>query len=298
MYDVKIVNCGNVLEIYKYDNPISEGFKIKPFERKRREQTEEVKNENLQRSIKRSKRKIFELVNTNYVKNKSSFLTLTFADNITDYYVAFDCWKRYKQRLEYHFNRKLQYCGVVEFQTKNYSTTGRCAIHFHIVLFDVPYLKHNVLYDIWNMTVSNGGSVNIKQIKHVDNVGAYITSYMTEDIKERDEIFSDKFKGKKRYFYSRGLKKPSVTKLDLSKYNDFEQYYNLINTDRVKNNVVFEYESKFERKEFNTYEYTDIETGEIKKRAIENILYSQKLEYKQITLEQNREFRKNVKLSS
>ena len=144
-YDVKIVNCGNVMEVYKYTNPICEGFKVvKP--RQSREQTEEVKNENLQRSIKRSKRKIFELVNTNFVDNYSSFLTLTFKDNLTDYDLAFNYWDRFKKKVEYHFKIKLQYCGVVEFQTKNYSTTGRCAIHFHIVLFDVPYLKHNVLH--------------------------------------------------------------------------------------------------------------------------------------------------------
>ena len=55
-YDVKIVNCGNVVEIYKYINPISSGYKItKP--RQAREQTEQVKNENLQRSIKKRKSK-------------------------------------------------------------------------------------------------------------------------------------------------------------------------------------------------------------------------------------------------
>ena len=66
-YDVKIVECGNIIEIYKYSNPICTGYKVsKPKEP--REQTEQVKQENLQRSIKRSKRKIFELVNTNYVE--------------------------------------------------------------------------------------------------------------------------------------------------------------------------------------------------------------------------------------
>ena len=111
-YDVKIVNCGNVVEIYKYSNPISSGYKItKP--RQAREQTEQVKNENLQRSIKRSKRKIFELVNTNYVKYKSSFLTITFKENITDYDLAFNYWKRFKQKVEYHYEIKLQYCGNV-----------------------------------------------------------------------------------------------------------------------------------------------------------------------------------------
>ena len=124
MYNVKVVNCGNVLEIYKYSNPISEGYKIsKP--REKREQTEGVKKENLNRSIKRSKRKIFELVNTNYVSGKSSFLTITFKENLTDYDLSIYYWKLFKQKVEYNMELKLQYCGVVEFQERG-------AIHFHI----------------------------------------------------------------------------------------------------------------------------------------------------------------------
>ena len=56
-YDVKIVECGNVIEIYKYNTPIISGYKNK-IVKEPREQTEQVKQENLQRSIKRSKRKI------------------------------------------------------------------------------------------------------------------------------------------------------------------------------------------------------------------------------------------------
>lgn len=290
-YDVKVVHCGNVLEIYKYSTPIQEGFKKIERPKVPREKTQREIDENLHRSIKRSKRKIFELVNSNYVKNKSSFLTLTFKDNMTDYDVAFDCWDRFKKKIEYHFDFKLQYCGVVEFQTKNYKSTGRCAIHFHICLFNVPYLKQNVLYDLWNMTVSNGGGVNIKKIEHVDNVGAYITSYMTEDIKERDIIFDDKFKGKKRYFASRGLKTATISKFDT---NDKNQE-NIVNTllDYHKDNVVFEYSSKYEK----TKEFVDIiEFSNGKKKLVQNVetIFSQELDYKQIILNKNKEFRNSI----
>ena len=99
MYDVKVVNCGNIVEIYKYKQPINTGYKVKK-EKNIREKTEDVIKENLNRSIKRSKRKIFELVNTNFVKNKSSFLTVTFKENLTDYDLSMYYWKLFKQKQE------------------------------------------------------------------------------------------------------------------------------------------------------------------------------------------------------
>ena len=286
-YDVKIVNCGNVVEIYKYSNPIKTGYKVSE-KRGQREQTEDVKNENLQRSIKRSKRKIFELVNSNYVKGKSSFLTVTFKENLTDYDLAFNYWDRFKKKVEYHYKIKLQYCGVVEFQTKNLETTGRCAIHFHICLFNVPYMEQSKLYELWNSIVPGG--INIKGIKdnECDNVGAYMTYYMNKDL---DNSFGqEKYKGKKRYFYSRGLKTAEIDTLNLDNPHDYDVYNYLIKM--FEDNVVFEYKSKFERKELvDNDTYIDMETGEIKKAIFENILYSQELEYKQILLNKNKDFR-------
>lgn len=279
-YDVKIVNCGNVVEIYKYSNPIKSGYKVSE-KRGQREQTEEVKNENLQRSIKRSKRKIFELVNSNYVQGKSSFLTVTFKENLTDYDLAFNYWKRFKQKVEYYYNIKLQYCGVVEFQERG-------AIHFHICLFNVPYMEQNILYELWNTIVPGG--INIKGIKNgeCDNVGAYMTYYMNKDLE--NGFGQEKYKGRKRYFYSRGLKTADIDTLNLENPHDYDVYNELIKM--FEDNIVFEYTSKFEKKELIDNEtYIDYETGEIKKAIYENILYSQELEYKQILLNKNKNFR-------
>lgn len=280
MYNVKVVNCGNVLEIYKYSNPISEGYKVTK-ERQQREQTEEIKKENLNRSIKRTKRKIFELVNTNYVKGKSSFLTITFKDNITDYDLAFNYWDRYKKKLEYHYKIKLQYCGVVEFQERG-------AIHFHICLFNVPYLEHSKLYELWNSIVPGG--INIQGIENVDNVGAYMTYYMNKDLE--NSFGKEEYKGKKRYFYSRNLKKPIVTTFNTFDESEFVTVSNLENS--LKDNVVFEYDSEFKKTDIKEFNYVDMETGEIKKGLKENILFEQKLEYKQIILQKNNIFRNPI----
>lgn len=282
-YDVKIVNCGNVVEVYKYKNTIQSGFKVTQ-EKKQREKTEEVKNENLQRSIKRSKRNIFELVNTNYVKNKSSFLTITFKENLTDYDLAMYYWKLFKKKVEYHYKIKLKYCGVVEFQERG-------AIHFHICLFNIGYLEQSKLYELWNSVVPGG--VNIKGIKdrECDNVGAYMTYYMNKDLE--NGFGKEEYKGKKRYFYSRNLDKPNVEYIDLDKYSDYERYYNFISA--LEDNVTYEYKSEYKKTELKENTYIDNETGEIKKELVENILFEQELEYKQIILNKNKNYRKNNK---
>lgn len=279
MYDVKVVNCGNIVEIYKYKQAINTGYKVKK-EKQVREKTESVINENLNRSIKRSKRKIFELVNTNFVQGKSSFLTITFKENITDYELAMYYWKLFKQKVEYKLELKLKYCGVVEFQERG-------AIHFHICLFNVPFIEQQTLYNIWNSVVSGG--VNIKGIKgnECDNVGAYMTYYMNKDLK--NGFGKEEYKCKKRYFYSKNLLKPSISYLFTQKADELACYSNLVES--LNDYVTFEYKSEFKKVDYKENIYTDMETGEIKKELIENIIVEQELQYKQITLSQNKMFR-------
>lgn len=279
VYNKKVVFCGNVIEIYEYSSPVVAGY-INKIDKLPRNQTDEVKKENFIRSMKRTKRKIIQLVNTNFVPNRSSFLTLTFKENIVDYDVAFDFWKRFRQKVEYYFKLKLTYLGVVEFQERG-------AIHFHICLFNVPILQQNKLYDLWNSFSNNNsfGGVNIKSLKDCDNIGAYITYYMGKNF---SDFYDNEFKCKKRYFKSRNLLEPSESTFNT--YSDFEdklEFNHLFNS--LKNNVVFEYETKEFIYKTDFIKTTDFKTGEIKEELSE---YTQSLKYKQIVLSQNHNFRK------
>lgn len=295
IYDRKVICCGNVLELYEYKEPIKSGYKNK-IDKKKREQTIDVKLENFHRSIKRTKTKIRHLVNTNYVPGKSSFLTVTFKDNITDYDVAFSFWKRFKQMVERKYDKKLSYCGVVEFQERG-------SIHFHICLFNVGFMAHSELYTMWNK-VTNGG-VHIQAIedeaKGCDNVGAYITKYLSKD---NIDFFDNQYKGKKRYFKSRDLKEPEVVNLDSSYLEQKEYYDNFV--EDLKENIVFEYTSKeFEiKRKIHNVEYAEFEEVtnevfeegrklyvEIKKESFDEVVGVQQLTYKQIILEKNKYFR-------
>lgn len=279
IYNKKVVFSGNVIEIYEYSTPVLSDYvnKIEKFER---EQTEDVKKENFIRSMKRTKRKIIQLVNTNFVPNKSSFLTLTFKDNIRDYDVAFNYWKRFKKKVEYHFDLKLTYLGVVEFQERG-------AIHFHICLFNVPILEQNKLYKLWNdfSNIDSFGGVNIKSLKDCDNIGAYLTYYMGKNF---DDFYDNEFKCKKRYFKSRNLIEPSE-----NFYNTFDslddsiEFNHLLNS--IKDNIVFEYQTKPFTYKTDNVRLIDNETGEIKEELVD---YTQSLKYKQIVLHKNNSFRK------
>lgn len=237
LYDAKIVIAGNVCEVTTYKEPILKTFKNK-IEKQKREQTEEVKRENQIRSIRRTTKRIRTLANANYVPGRSSFLTLTFKENLTDYDVAFSYWDLFKKRVEYKIKQKLQYLGVVEFQTKYYEETGRRAIHFHICLFNVDYLDQQWLYETWNK-VTTGGGVNIKALKEVDNIGAYLTHYLGKDLDA--QLRFEEYTGKKRYFQSRNLKEPEEVLLDRKNKFDLEEFKSFMQL--FENNVVYEYVS-------------------------------------------------------
>ncbi|CEP50774.1 Uncharacterised protein [[Clostridium] sordellii] len=292
-YDKKVVYCGNVVEIYEYKELVLDGY-FNKIEKQKREQTEDVKLENYFRSIKRTKETIRQLVNTNFTQNDSSFLTLTFKDNVQDYDIAFNFWDKFKKKVEYHYKIKLKYLGVVEFQKRG-------SIHFHICLFNVPYLEHDKLYNLWNKTCKGGVYIEKIGANDCDNVGAYITKYLSKDM---DDFFDNKYKGKKRYFKSRNLIEPTVQKFNtkelLSDNKDFKMLEN-----GLKENVVFEYTSKefeIKRKDYVPViaEFENVETGdtkeiEIKKELQEDIIAVQQLKYKQVVLNQNNTYRCNKK---
>ena len=300
VYDRKIVIAGDVVECVEYKRPIITGYKNK-IEKQEREKTEEVKQENFNRSIKRTRKKIMDYVNCNFDKN-SSFLTLTFKENMRDLELANYQWKLFKQRVNREFNIDLKYCGVIEFQNgdteyigtdgKKHKGTGRRAIHYHIVLFDVGFMKQEVLYKIWN-EVTKGG-VHISKIDNVDNVGAYIVGYMG---KGDTDFFDNEYKGKKRYLASWSkLKKPMEIKLNSELGSELTQYNitveNLIKDDKL----IYEYESDeiILKEEIKEVEYICEDTG-FKKTKKELLLTTQLIKYKQFNLNTNNEFRNKIK---
>lgn len=285
VYNAKVVEMGNVIEVVRYKNPIFVGYKSKkkdPFKKLNKKITFKDSLTSFNQSIKRTKRKIFELINCNHIQGSSKFLTLTFGENVTDYDQAMYSFKKFKQKIEYKINKKLEYVGAVEFQKRG-------AIHFHIVLFNCPYLKFNYLLDVWRKSTLVGGSVDIRLIDNVDNVGAYVTSYLGKDL-ANDKFFTE-YKNKKRYVCSKNLKLPIVEKKDtlIKDHRD-----DLDNLEKIlKGNKVLEYKSTFKKEADNYLKFADDNTGEVVTKKEKIIIYEQEVIYKQFLKFRNKSCKKN-----
>ena len=101
-------------------------------------------------------------------------------------------------------------------------------------MFNVPYIKHSELSDIWGQ-----GYIKINRIDSVDNVGAYICKYMSKDFD-----IDDRLKGHKCYFTSRKLDKP----IELKEENLVESVRNSLQADELV------YENEF-KNEYNSTHY-------------------------------------------
>lgn len=224
-YNTKIIKSKNHIEIATYKRPVITGHK-NTVQKNTREKTDEFIKENQDRSIRRARASVSRIVNANYDCNyNNSFLTLTFKEQIRDLNYANKAWKSFKEKVERVYDIKLKYCGVIEYQDgtreymdkygKKHSGTGRNSIHFHIVLFDVPYLDFQMLSPFWKK-YSDGGSLHIKAIDDIDNVAAYLSAHIG---KGDDKLFKEN-KGKKRYIRSKNLKECTELKYNTNNLDD------------------------------------------------------------------------------
>ena len=197
----KIIQSGNIIELYKYEKGYLKGYDAGPRKNDSKPSEYESKEDIRERSLKRAKTTLRRLINANhgqYGKEfTSKFLTLTFGDNVTDLDESNYEFKKFIKRLNYLiFNTKkanIKYTAVWELQERG-------AIHYHVILYNVPYIKQNIIQDTWK-----NGFVWINKIKDVDNVGAYISEYLGGSEKGQNQ---SEFEGRKTYFNSRGLLQP------------------------------------------------------------------------------------------
>jgi len=127
-------------------------------------------------------------------------LTLTFEENIKDLKTANRMFSKFIQRFNYMLTGKkkayLQYLGVVEFQKRG-------AIHYHVIIFNLPYIKHKVYETIRN--IWGQGRIELKKVDTIERLIGYLSKYMVKD-------FSDKkLANKKRYFTSKKIKRPLIS---------------------------------------------------------------------------------------
>lgn len=186
---------GSIVEYYNYEKGYPIGIEASNVNGRGGigERTDEEKEENRSKVMSRAQRDLRRIVNSNFGQYgeefTAKFVTLTFREDITDLESANAEFKKFIMRLNYFmFKSKkanIKYSGVPQFTKK-----GR--VHYHVIFYNLPYVKWYKLEEIWGQ-----GFVRINKIDNCDNVGAYVSKYMTKD--------NEDIKGKKSYFNSRGL---------------------------------------------------------------------------------------------
>lgn len=198
-YKRKIIISGDVVEVYDYDNPVIEGYMDTKKNSKGRQAlaSDEDKEINRDKVLNRARRDLRRLINANIgvYGLPGKFVTLTFKEDMEDLKKANYEFKKFIQRLETFHKRDIKYAAVPEIQKERFEKYGVKVWHYHVIFFNLPYMKSKDLSETWK-----NGFVKINRIDRCDNVGAYICKYMTKDNKE--------LVGQKSYFTSRNLKKP------------------------------------------------------------------------------------------
>lgn len=111
------------------------------------------------------------------------WITLTYADNMTDTKQLYRDFQQFNQRFQYYCKKnnygKAEYIVMMEPQ-------GRGAWHAHLLYIwehKAPYIPNEHLAEIWGH-----GFVKIKKLDNVDNVGAYLTAYLGDMEIDNDKI--------------------------------------------------------------------------------------------------------------
>ena len=198
-----------------------EDGKLQAREIKHKPITEETKEEYIERSIRRASTQMKRLISSNHERHlenentyfTTKFLTLTLADPS---FLSLDktnpLFTDFIRRLNRHIygndleHRKLLYIAVPERQP------DREVIHYHVLLFNMPFIAQKTLQDIWESGLEEviATPTNPKGIKGIVDIRVkrswkicfYLTKYLTKNF--HDPTLA----GKRKYFPSLKLLRP------------------------------------------------------------------------------------------
>ena len=173
-------------------------------------------------SLRQTFKKIRYLINNNFSGCRNELhVVLTYREHMTDTERLYNDFRKFMQRLRYQYRNvsRIEYISVIEPMQD-----GRWHCHVLMRFDDVEKIfisnkfinnkpVNAPLYDLWK-----NGWVTIKSLKDVDNIGAYLSAYLT-DIELTDEnidilrpgmkvkMVDDKkfIKGGRLHFYPAGM---------------------------------------------------------------------------------------------
>jgi len=212
--DSKVIITPNNIYVSEFERQYAYGYQTNKIPRERKKRTgHETESDFHSNSVYRTRKKVKLLLDANsdtrYFQRLSSFrvlfLTLTFAENITDLQRANRLFKNFIKRLNYNLSlvprplnepyENLRYLTVPEFQKRG-------AVHYHTIFFKFPKVAdtNKFINEIW----THGFTFNetLKDPSHLVN---YVTKYFTKSQKD------PRYKNQKKFFCSRGIKQPLVS---------------------------------------------------------------------------------------
>lgn len=232
-YFRKLVISGQKAELFEYSSGIGYDYAFKPQNKNSDRKDIPILDDNgkewavfyleshrSQYSNSRASTMLRQLVNANFTRN-DSFWSFTFDGQWQDIKKSNYYFKKFIERLKYYLrirdHPKLKYIAGVEFQSDYYHKTKQKKkdggnVHYHVIMnvnvshadmwrlwADKP-IKYHMLKDdgfyCWRSKLDGKDSVN--------NCGAYFTKHLKKY--DNEEIY--KLSGQKKYFCSRGLKRP------------------------------------------------------------------------------------------
>lgn len=256
----KVVLSGHIVEVYEYERePYVPGKKetdalteylltgdasvIEREEDRRALLKKLLTKEEYTRHNGRAARANFRrLVLANFTGN-TNFITLTFAENLTDVKEANKHFDRFMKRLRRKYGPDFKFTVVVEFQERG-------AVHYHMLADlgltwsteeECKEMERWFAKELWTH-----GFVDLKDVQHVTNLGAYMSKYMTKRLDD------ERLAGKKAYRTSQNMNRPVVLKAEEAK--EIMQMYKLKQkTETYANSYESEYLGTITYTEYNLH---------------------------------------------
>lgn len=121
--------------------------------------------------VGQSLKRLRDYINTNVQEpKKCRWITLTYAENMTDTERLYIDFKNFIKRLRYKLKAyHFEYIVAMEPQ-------GRGSWHAHLILIfdrEAPYIPNTMMAEIWKQ-----GFTKTKKLTDIDNIGAYLTAYL------------------------------------------------------------------------------------------------------------------------
>lgn len=149
--------------------------------------------ENFEQRQRMRRQIVQELVEKNFDEATSRFVTLTFSADCLPQTIDHRPFKNFIKRIQYRYHH-FRYVAVMEISSNEKSARW----HYHMIC-NLPQIDHSILLSLWKC-----GPVNVQCVYDLEKLTRYITKQFSQ--------YQPALKGKKAYFFSRGLMRHKVTR--------------------------------------------------------------------------------------